>query len=382
MDSAVARKRIAMIIPGGIGTGKDNIGVPVLERIVKMLVVKFEVVVFSLFPVNADYHPEGFQLVSISGTSRIGRYWKLFRQFRRLHRRHRFDAIHGFWILPSGFLAVVFGKIFGVKSLVSVLGGDAVSLPVIEYGQLRNNLSRRLIFRTLKHAGHVLPLTHYLVDNLKREGFKRKDIDVIPWGIDTGLFTYRPKSLSSPVQFLHIGNLNWVKDQATLLRAFRIIHENISAHLTIIGEGPQEQALRSLCASLGLEHAVSFEPLRPYHTLPASYHQADVLLHTSLSEGQCEVVTEAMSCGVLVCGTCVGLMSDLPECCITVPLKDHEGLAREVLSLLKNFPRQQQLRESAHAWTTVHSIQWTVNEIGRRYNGEDGQEALIFNERL
>src|SRR4051812_48922922 len=104
--SAGKRRRVAVIIPGGIGTGRGNIGVPVLEQQVTLLSKEFDVVVFSLFKVNNDYRPEGFDIISIPGKSFFSRAWALFVAFRKENDKCTFDVIHGFWALPSGLLAV------------------------------------------------------------------------------------------------------------------------------------------------------------------------------------------------------------------------------------------------------------------------------------
>jgi glycosyltransferase involved in cell wall biosynthesis len=367
LDLNSEKKRIAIIIPGGIGTGKNNIGVPVLERIVCLLARDFEIIVFSLFKINPDYKPRNFVLVAITDSNSVFRYWKLFWAFRINHCHKKFHVVHGFWVLPSGFFAVLFGKLFGIRSMVNILGGDVMSLPEIEYGQLRNPLPRKLVFWTLRHADEVISLTQYLVDNLISVGFKGKTIHVIPWGIDNSLFSYVEKKISDPVKFLHIGNLNLVKDQETLLRAFKIISDQVSSHLIIIGEGPQEFRLKTLVRDLDLVEKVTFQSLIPYEDLPSVYQQADILLHTSLSEGQCEVVTEAMSCGVIVCGTKVGLMYDLPSCCVSVPVKDVIKLASGVLAVCSDILWQGHIRHEAHRWVTQHDIAWTVKKIATLY---------------
>lgn len=363
---STSKKRIAIIIPGGIGTGPNNMGVPVLERQVKELAKQFDIVVFSLFKVNEDYIPEGFKLVSIPSRNNFLKSFLLYRLFRKEHLVKKFEAIHGFWILPSGFLAVLLGKIFKVKSIVSVLGGDAIALPEINYGQLRNRLSRKLVIWTLDHATTPTVLTQYLTENLKRYGLKSRPL-VIPWGINTQLFTYRDKALQDPVQFLHIGNFHPVKDQVTLLQAFNIIRHKMHAHLTIIGTGASEKQIRDLISKLKLHDHVTLVKPVVYEMLPDFYHRADALLHTSLSEGQCEVVTEAMSAGVLVFGTAVGLMFDLPQCCSTVAVKDYEQLAKVVTEKLSDKDYVTQTKLLARDWTHQHDIQWTVQQTADLY---------------
>ena len=364
----MGKKNIAIIIPGGIGTGHNNIGVPVLERIVKLLSADFNLTVFQLYPVNKNFNVDEFQLVDIYSSYPIIKYIKFYFAFRKIQQERKFQAVHGFWSFPCGFLSVLVGKIFKIKSIVSVLGGDAIALPEIQYGQLLSPLKKKLILWTLSKASEVNVLTQYLIDNLRKHGLKQNDIKIIPWGIDTSLFAFSDKSLSGPVQFLHIANLHPVKDQETLLKAFKIISDKISAHLTIIGEGVSADLVRNQIAQLELQHQVTVLGLLPYEDLPGYYKNADVLLHTSRSEGQSEVVTEAMSCGVLVCGTQVGLLYDLPDCCLSVPVGDFEALGNGVLKLLSNPQQVRAIRSNAQAWSKVHSIHWTVGKIKEIYD--------------
>ncbi len=361
------RKRVALIIPGGIGTGHGNIGVPVLEELVTLLAKNVDATVFSLFKVNDDYVPNGFAIRSIPDRSVFVKSLKLIWYFWQLHRHERFDVTHGYWALPSGFLAVILGKIFRIKSVVSVLGGDAASLPSIRYGQLRNSFQRALVLWTLNHADERTALTQFSINNLVRVGL-RKSVKVIPWGIDPVRFFMMEKPVGSPIQFLHIANLTPVKDQPTLLNAFKLICHKIPSILTIIGEGQAEQQIRSLIFSLGIQDKIRFLGPQPYKLLPSFYHRADILLHTSLSEGQSEVVTEAMSCGVVVCGTRVGLMADIPEACITVDVGDFYSLADQVIDLLGDKVRMNELRQNAFEWTMTHSIHWTSERTRELYD--------------
>lgn len=365
MITPAPRKRIALIVPGGLGTGPDNMGIPVLEQQVKLLSKEFEIVVFSLFKVNADYKADGFEIVSISAPNFISKAISLFRSFKSAHRKKQFDVVHGMWASPCGFLAVLVGKYFAVTSFVSVLGGDAVSLSSIGYGQLRSPLQKAIVRWTLYEANVVVALTRYLVGNLEKEKIVRSDIRIIPWGVDQDLFAFRPRAAARPLKFLHVANLSGVKDQITLLKAFQLIAQKIDSELTIIGEGPKKNELEDYIATHKLK--VIIKPPVSYHSLPAFYHEAMILLHTSLSEGQSEVVTEAMSSGLVVCGTRVGLLYDLPECCVAVNVGDHQALADGVLKLIHDSEAVALLQERAHEWAQTHSIHWSVGQIAELY---------------
>jgi glycosyltransferase involved in cell wall biosynthesis len=356
-----------MIVPGGIGTGKMNMGIPVLEELVKLLANDIDLTVVSLFRVNDDYVAKGFLIISIPDRNVMVKSLKCLWHFWQLHRHNQFDAIHGYWALPSGFLAVMIGILFKVKSVVSVLGGDAASLPSIQYGQLRTSLQRNLVLWTLHHADERTALTQYSVGNLVRAGLRRP-VSVIPWGVDTHRFFMKEKALHEPLRFLHVANLTPVKDQETLLKAFELITHKINAELTLIGEGPAKQELISLAGSLGIAGRIMFLGLQPYEEMPDYYHDSDILLHTSLSEGQSEVVTEAMGCGMVICGTSVGLMADLPGACITVNVGDYQSLADHVIYLLENPSRMSELRKKASEWSAIHSIHWTAARTRELYN--------------
>ena len=361
---------IAIIIPGGIGTGKDNVGVPALERSVRILSKDFAITVFSLFKINTDYQPAGFELIDVSHPVRLIRFAKLFLSIRRHHKRKKFRVIHGYWAIPSGLFAVMLGRMINAKSVVSILGGDAIAMPEINYGQLQRPLLRKLVLYTLQRADEVIVMSKYLLDNLKKAGLKRDRTEIIPFGIDTDIFSFNGKQMNHPIRFLHIANLHPVKDQETLLRAFKLISEQVPAQLTIIGEGVLEHHVKSLAASLGLNNVFFLDPM-PYDQLPKYYEKADLLLHTSLSEGMPVVVVEAMSSGVVVCGTRVGLLYDEPSCCVAVDVRDYEALAEQTLELIRDERRFREIQKNAFEWASTHSISWTVEKLKACYgNGE------------
>lgn len=368
---AQSRKHIAIIIPGGVGTGKNNMGVPVIERIVKSLTSKYFVTVFQLVKANNDYKTDGFDLISIHSGGSLRKMVTFMLIFANIHRKHKFSIVHGFWALPAGMLAVVAGKIFGIKSIISLQGGDAISLPEINYGQLQSPIHRRFALWSLHNTDELICPTRFMYDNLVRIGLKPQSVHFIPIGIEPSLFTFREKEISKPVRFLHIGNFNRVKDQNTLLKAFRILSDKIDCMLTFVGEGELENDLKSLSNTLELNGKVAFMQHMPYEELPALYHQSDILLHTSLSEGHPIVVEEAMSCGVLVCGTAVGLLYELHDCCVSVPVKDYKALARLTLSLIGNPVQMKTQREKAKTWAHEHSLTWTIKKFIDLYeNGE------------
>jgi 1,2-diacylglycerol 3-alpha-glucosyltransferase len=106
---------------------------------------------------------------------------------------------------------------------------------------------------------------------------------------------------------LSAGRLGREKNLDFLLRCFAAV-ESSSAHLLLVGEGPEAGRLRALAAELGLGDRVTFAGRVDYEAMPAYYAAADLFAITSTTEVKPLVVLEALASGVPVvavaaCGT-------------------------------------------------------------------------------
>jgi glycosyltransferase involved in cell wall biosynthesis len=104
-----------------------------------------------------------------------------------------------------------------------------------------------------------------------------------------------------PPVILGVGRLTEQKDFVTLIRAFAQVRQTRSAHLMILGEGPERPALEALIAELGLGDVVrlpGFVP-NPYDYMAA----ADLVALSSAWEGFGNVLVEAMAMGTPVVST-------------------------------------------------------------------------------
>ena len=102
-----------------------------------------------------------------------------------------------------------------------------------------------------------------------------------------------------------VGRLDPIKDQATLLRAVRVVCDRKPGfRLDIVGDGPSRPELESLRAELGLGEAVAFrgyqEDVRPFLSA------ADFFVLSSISEGISIALLEAMAAGLPAVATDVG----------------------------------------------------------------------------
>lgn len=113
---------------------------------------------------------------------------------------------------------------------------------------------------------------------------------------------------SSAIVIGMVARLNEIKDQETLVRAFRIVHESFSnAVLWLVGSGENLSKLRRIAVSLGIENDVVFWGGRT--DVPELLGQMDVYAFSTTSdEGYGNALVEAMAAGLPV------VASDVPGC--------------------------------------------------------------------
>jgi glycosyltransferase involved in cell wall biosynthesis len=136
----------------------------------------------------------------------------------------------------------------------------------------------------------------------------------IPNGIDTNEFhpaaspVPARERLGIPKGGLHIGcvaRLSAEKDHETLIDAFALLHaKSTRVHLTLIGDGDRQQALKDRTARLGLTNAITFAGTRgDIATLLPAF---DAFALSSRVEGLSISLIEASATGLPIVATRVG----------------------------------------------------------------------------
>lgn len=359
------KKKIAIWIHGGIGTGHFSQGYPPLEKLLVGLSDSFEIVVYSQSPINNNYHQLNFIIRSAPIQIKWGmlRWLYLFNYFFNDHRNRKFHLLFAFWGYPAGFLASCLSSIVGIPCSVYVLGSDSAGIPSINFGIFHKPLPRKLALWTYNRASLLLAISEFQRKQLSEYGVK-KSITIIPWGVETAHYGFSLKKRGSVLRIIHVGHLTPVKDQPTMIKALALIAKRHPLELRIFGVDCMNGAIQQLCKDLGIEKSVHFLDMIPYHEMPEQYAWADIMLHTSLSEGQSMALTEAAACGVLLAGTRVGLLHDLGEDCgITVEVGNFEELASKVLGILTDQESWNRKIHRAKLWSDAHDLKWTINRI-------------------
>lgn len=317
--------KIGIVVPG-FSASESDWCIPALLSLVRDLGKDHRVRVFALrYPHRRARYPiysstvEAFGGAGARGLARLPLLMRAIAAIRREHARESFDVLHAFWADEPGFVAVRAARALGVASIVTLLGGELVSLPEIGYGGRRSRLNRIFAARALSGASRVTAGSTTLA-SLARP---RAEPSILPIGVDLDRFSPgegSPSLLAGTPRLLHVASLVPVKDQRTLLRAFAGVSRVLpDAALNVVGSGPLAAELRSLSRELGIEGRVVFHGAVPHHELPAYYRSAELAVMSSLHEGQEWVTQEAAACGRTTVGTRVGVVADLVPATIAVP---------------------------------------------------------------
>lgn len=199
---------------------------------------------------------------------------------------------------------------------------------------------------TRQHERFFWRLTDHMICNsealqkiLLNFGVPHQRLSYIPNGVDTDFFapSEPAPSLREPL-ILCVARLAGDKDHMTLLRAFDLVlKRHPSARLRLVGDGPEEAALKRWAEENPSGSRVDFVP--GGLDMRMHYATARVFALSSAREGQPNVILEAMACGLPVCATSVGGIPRLVEPegnGLLSPASDADALARHCCRLLED----------------------------------------------
>lgn len=330
--------KIALITPG-FSASEEDWCIPALLNLVRGLAQEHEVHVFTLrYPHRRGSYRVGRATVHALGGATVGgvrRAPLLWRAIRLVLAHSPFDVVHGCWADEAGFVATVAARRLGVRSVVSLLGGELVDVSDVEYGGWRSVIGRNLTRFSLRSADCITVGSTYL-GNMAQHFTNPTKIVEQPLGYDNTLFFPQPRLKNKHPRLLHVGSLIGVKDQTTLLNAFaEVVQVFPSAELTIVGTGILHEKLEQLTYALRITDYVNFCGSIEHDQLVDLYHSADLLVMSSRHESQCMVLLEALACGCPAVGTHVGLFPQLLPSTNVVPIGNAPALANAIIANLK-----------------------------------------------
>lgn len=220
------------------------------------------------------------------------------------------------------------GRLRGVPVVVNYRGGEAANFLARSQAMVR--------FSMRNSAGLIVP-SNFLKEVFASYGMVAR---VVPNIVDLARFRPREDSRSGSPLIVVARNLEPLYDNATALRAFKIVLASWpDSKLTIAGTGPDESRLRQMTRQLGLDNSVRFTGRLDRDQMAELIRSADVMLNPSLADNMPNSVLESLASGVPVVSTNVGGVPHLVQNGVTALLvgpADPDAMAAACLEVLGN----------------------------------------------
>jgi glycosyltransferase involved in cell wall biosynthesis len=225
----------------------------------------------------------------------------------------------------------------------------------------RARLYNQLDHWSLRAASRVLTVSLPFKEQLVRMGVAPGRIEVVHNAIDAawGARPHSPEAAAalraklgiSPSKkvVLTVGRLSREKDHITLLESLRRLRPVVSAHLLIVGDGPERSRIEAAALSSGLAADITFTGQVP--SAEPFYAIADLVVLSSRSEGSPNALLEAMAARVPIVATAVGGVPEIVsdgECALLVEPGNSERMAEAMGALLTDASLAGRLASQAH----------------------------------
>ncbi|WP_214411241.1 glycosyltransferase [Sphaerisporangium fuscum] len=283
--------------------------------------------------------------------------------------------------------------------LAAIAGAEGLETPIVQtFHRLgstglrpgaKTDPARARLERAIgRRANAVIAFCCQEADELIRMGVPRRNIAVVPHGVDVERF--RRQGASHPrgqrPRLLHVGHITRGGGAHAAIRALDGIPdaELLIAGGPVAGSPDTEQdleRLRILAKEVGVEDRVTLLGHVSHSAMPKLMRSADVVLSLPVAVPNGKVALEAMACGVPVIASAVGAHLDSVVDGVT-GLLVHPGnvalLARRTRQLLGDLTRRTALGYAgADRAGSRYSLERISRELVRVYDGVTGRQQPV-----
>ncbi|HAS8532266.1 TPA: glycosyltransferase family 1 protein [Vibrio vulnificus] len=226
------------------------------------------------------------------------------------------------------------------------------SAPYIITRRIDNPLKRKwLSEQAYKHASHIVGVSKAVVHEVIKRHPKANCsfIPDSPARYPTNLNNVQKIRAQYQDKFLVIKAAKHLKHKGfdVAINAARLLQSHSdSIHFVLLGSGPEEQALKALAADLNnLSFAGNQSNMGDW------YAAANLLIHSSYTEGMGSVILEAMAAGLPVIGSKAGGIPDViknEESGLLFEVGSSEQLASSILRIFNDSALRTRLIEGAN----------------------------------
>lgn len=191
------------------------------------------------------------------------------------------------------------------------------------------------------YASQVSPVCNYNTRWERELGVDPKKIEVIYNGVDEKVMKQkiRQKNSSRTIVVSSVARIDPIKDQLTLIKAAKVVIDRYPNVQFVVYGSTSVPEYYEECKNLIRALKLEDKFILAGHTndTPSVYSNGDIIALSSVSEAFPYSVVEAMMVGKPIVSTDVGGISEaIGECGILVPPRNHEKMARGIITLIEN----------------------------------------------
>ncbi len=245
---------------------------------------------------------------------------------------------------------------------------DIIPLATNKYCSFTEKILFFFICQGLKRATHIISDSiHTKKDIIKFIRFPKKNITVIPLGVDHNEFFYKNEKRDKAT-VLYVGSDAKRKNIATIIKAVSILKKEMpNIRFVKVGQA-QDNVMRTKLKKMAVEYGIEKNIIWKDYTenLVDEYNKATIFVFPSLYEGFGFPVLEAMACG---CPVITTRRTSIPEIAENAALyidgADSAELAEKIKELITNKKLQNILRkkglQQAKKFTWKKCAKETIN---------------------
>lgn len=290
-------------------------------------------------------------------------YLRFLKDIKKIIKSFQPDLLHSHYATSYGLL----GYLTRFKPfIISVWGSDVFDFPNV-------NFFYKILLKFILNKANVVCATgKVLADETSR--YTDKKIEIVPFGIDTNLFSYKERDFTN-------GYIGIIKTLApnygvdTLIKAFAEFkrrNPNLNYKLMIVGKGYQEAYLKNLAMELGIWDDTEFIGYVDYSQIYKYHQKINIGVFPSLKESFGVSIAELMATGGAVIASNVGGIPEIVDDSVNGFLVKPNDISKIVECLeyyVKNpnetFEISKKAREKIEKY---YSIEYTTNKMINIYN--------------
>lgn len=269
------------------------------------------------------------------------KYRQLFRQAIREYilEKGTPDLAHVHVLMKAGIVALWIKRKFSIPYIFTEHWGIYNNLVADQY-RTRSFLFKIITRKIVKNASGFLSVSRYIAEGISQMVTKCA-YKVIPNTVDTDLFSFTPRGIGSKLRFIHVSNMDALKNAEGILRSFAKIKQLVAdTELHFVGKHSLKLFEYANLVIPGGDD-VFFHGEVPYFEVARQMQQSDCFILFSNIENSPCVIGEALCCGLPVISTNVGGIPELLNSQNSILIKpgDEDALVHAMLEIDRSKER-------------------------------------------